>query len=826
VAEGPVGVIFDVDEQSIVNVVQYTFQKFLKWNDPAVSESTDGTRTAVPRDGAIIQAISEQTIDLLTTADLVIQGTLGDSVAAIGEHTLNYGVPGMMWACPDGLGLLLIPLDIPQYVRDAGDVIVDRRGWGALKGELEVYDTVVGEPGDYLDLELPHQVNAKVSQSPVAQRGGSRKVQVVGRTPKAGTAVLQLEDAGNLAQSPPDTPDEPGTDALPVPEFDLSPSVDAPLTVAVATVTNDADLIGFGADVEWEYATGDTEPAGSGTPFGPLVLGFDVTAIDVPAVAPGSTVWVRARAVIAATGERSAWSAWQSITLGPDDDGTGGTLPPIDLVLTIDTAGVVDASATGVAEIVKVYFAAGTPNGAAPDFAAVLAGVSDSSVPFEAPDIITLTEGQSVAVGAIGEDALGNRTILVIETITFTIDTGSQAGTPGNFTRTLHTTPTAVCREVGAAAAEPEEAIPARFFANTAKWGKARLQLGAHRNATPGATVPLLYSLVADPSPSDWHESGVFVRADRVKFPEPGDFLALVAEAKANNVLLTWGTKGGDGSTVIEVGNIYLEAVLGTTPPDSPEPPDDDLPTDMGTVILDLNALTLLASGRADGSAVDAANQWPDDSGHVPDAKPYPGTMLQTAAVFKTAGFPGGLPSVRVSGGDQGFYVLKPTSGEFTLYFVIGNLDGAGANGDEENANAPIVHTQGAAGSNFWLSVDEDGALQSAVNSSVFGFTGTLGSGGPYSGAGTKHIIRMAWKPSLRDWYVYVDGVLDTFRSDPPVTIGNLMTGVARWFFANFSTSANKLSADYGRVLAYDRAHTASGLNSVELALQAVWGTP
>jgi hypothetical protein len=91
---------------------------------------------------------------------------------------------------------------------------------------------------------------------------------------------------------------------LPVPEFTLAASVDTPLTVATATVTNDTDLEDFGAIVEWEYAVSDDRARDDGTAFGPLQLGFGEDTIDTPAAPSGSTIWVRARSSILSTGER------------------------------------------------------------------------------------------------------------------------------------------------------------------------------------------------------------------------------------------------------------------------------------------------------------------------------------------------------------------------------------------------------------------------------------------------------------------------------------------------------------------------------------------
>lgn len=432
-SDGPDGVIFEKDEQTAVNGVDFEFQRLLRWREPVVTP--DATRVAIPRDG---RGIEDQTIDLLEPKPQLIKGVRGESVGAYGEQTITYHVPGQLWyTTDDGDTLQEFPGGLTQFVEDAGNVVVDRRGWGAPTAEIDVLDDIDGEPGDYVDLNVPHQINARTDQTPMAQRGGTRKVQITGRTPKPGSAMLQLEDAGNLAQTMPAPEDPVDDDGIPVPEFTLAARSENPLTVAEATVTNDTELEDVGARVEWQYAVGDSEPTADGTDFGPLALGFGTDVIAVPAVPSGSHIWVRARSQIVSTGERSDWSAWQDITLGPDDDGTGGTLPPFLLALEIDPdTGELSASATStVAQITKVYFDAGASGGAAPSYADVLAGSVDASgPPFTAAALATMAEGETRTVGAIGEDALGNRTVQINASITRALDTGSGAGTPGNFT--------------------------------------------------------------------------------------------------------------------------------------------------------------------------------------------------------------------------------------------------------------------------------------------------------------------------------------------------------------------------------------------------------
>jgi hypothetical protein len=68
---GPVGVIFDVDESTVINGVDYVFRKFTRWRE--IIDSGD-VRTAVPRAG---RTIEDQTIDLLTSRRAARRGLPG-----------------------------------------------------------------------------------------------------------------------------------------------------------------------------------------------------------------------------------------------------------------------------------------------------------------------------------------------------------------------------------------------------------------------------------------------------------------------------------------------------------------------------------------------------------------------------------------------------------------------------------------------------------------------------------------------------------------------------------------------------------------------------
>lgn len=400
-SDGPAGVIFEVDEDSVITGVDYTLRSFRLWN-PKLDE---GER---PMDGVV-------------EVEQRIEGRRQDP-AVFGDRVLTYDVPGQILLA-GGAIIFNQPFALRAWIQAGGDVLIDRAGWGQIKGQIEVLATVAGRVGDYLDLEAPHQVNALVGQSPVAQRGGTRKVQIIGRTEKAGTSVLQLLDAGNVAQSPPDTPDTGGSgadpnDGIPVPVLSLAASADAPLTIATVTVTNVADLTPLNADVYLEYLVQTATPAGTdaGTAWGPVRTSEGTDELDLPAIPSGSTIWARGSTSILATGQRSAWSAWADITLGPASNGGDPSTPTPTLALsyTVDsTTGEVDVLATTNGGSVKFAAAATEADLEASD-AAVRAATADTSAPFQALNIVTLAAGESRVISAFAySDPLLNESIKV-----------------------------------------------------------------------------------------------------------------------------------------------------------------------------------------------------------------------------------------------------------------------------------------------------------------------------------------------------------------------------------------------------------------------------
>jgi hypothetical protein len=571
----PKEVIFRVSEASAIKGVDFKLQQFRLWN-----ANTD-TASDRPADGVIAE-------------DLTVTGERRDD-SVVGEKIVKFEVPGMIMLSGDGSGVFNQPLALREWIIAAGEVIIDRAGWGWAEGELEVLSTVAGAVGDYLDLEAPHQVNAKVGQDPIGQRGGTRKVQIVSRTELPGTSKLKVKDAGNLAQDPPVAPDD-GTggtdpnDGIPVPDLSLAPSADDPYTIATVTLDNISDFDDLNADTLLQYLVQDATPASTdeGDEFGPLASSTGDDEIDAPAAASGETIWVRGRATILATGQLGEWSTWISLTLGPDDAGEGGTLPPFLLALQIDDDGVLAATATSlVAEITDVYFLAGAAGGAAPTYASVLLETPDSAgPPFTAAALATMAEGEVRTVGAIGEDALGNRTVLVLATITRAVDTGAGAGTPGDFSLLLRAGPALKIVDVPAAVTSHPEGDTDPDCVSLRKSRSVRVKAVVLTAFPAGTKVALQAVRFVGGAWSYLNAagSGPFVLVDSVgeisgrSVPNLGDWVEIDEEWFEDNVFVDWVTVGGDGASDGVLGNVRADFRTSAAPPAS-EVPEPEMPT-------------------------------------------------------------------------------------------------------------------------------------------------------------------------------------------------------------------------------------------------------
>jgi hypothetical protein len=206
---------------------------------------------------------------------------------------------------------------IAQFIAAIAQYGFDRYGRGAPVAEVDLLD---GEPGSearlgdevYLDVASYPNRNYRIGESNV----GPRIMQVVRRTETPSGPRLKLVDAG-LNQQP----------ATPVAVITVAQSAGQPRTVAAFTLTNAAAINATGVlTVAVEYATGPSEPTDNGMLFTRYAPGTVPTgAVALPAVRPGTTVWVRARTEQV---ERrpSPWTDWESVALVAFNAPSGLTL--------------------------------------------------------------------------------------------------------------------------------------------------------------------------------------------------------------------------------------------------------------------------------------------------------------------------------------------------------------------------------------------------------------------------------------------------------------------------------------------------------------------
>jgi hypothetical protein len=345
--------------------------------------------------------------------------------AAFSDRSESYDLPGYVT-----VGGSLVT--VPELVTAVGDAVVALRGRGLAVTELACLPTVTAQVGDEVDVALPHLPAAVAGRTPVAQRIDSTDVvvpmRVVRRTETPAGPELKLEWAA-LAdqQAPPPAP--PGEVAeVPVPEFTLAADASDTTRNVLVTITNDVELIALGAIVRLEWSVAVPEPAegvsgDNAEDVSPLV---PPTAVLEQAT-PGATVWVRARTLDPRTvrlpwlGEvivglaLSDWSAWQSITLDAQVDGTpgggGGTTytVPIPFLRATWAGGVptVTAVLTDPAVTVKLKVAVAQPTAVEVRAESLMA-----SEPFNVEAGFTLAYGETAWAAAYAYDATGNESVM------------------------------------------------------------------------------------------------------------------------------------------------------------------------------------------------------------------------------------------------------------------------------------------------------------------------------------------------------------------------------------------------------------------------------
>lgn len=276
------GNIFGNDEQTIVSSVRFKSETY--W---AYAPNTAPANTATQPLDSVMVAKSEVAI---VNAD----------ANALVTNEIVYEFQGMIH---DVSG---VNTDMVAMTTSVAVEMFDRFGRGAPVTDaiaiLRASDTGF-QIGDEVYLEPAHfpNLNKRFGDDPSV---GARIMQVLRRTESPAGPIVKLIDAGSNQQP-----------VTPAAVITIAASTAAPRISALFTITNAAAINATAAlitAVQW--ATGSSSPA-NGVQFARYAAGTTpTTAVQLPAVNPGSQVWVRARTE--QDGRRpSAWTAWVSVTL-------------------------------------------------------------------------------------------------------------------------------------------------------------------------------------------------------------------------------------------------------------------------------------------------------------------------------------------------------------------------------------------------------------------------------------------------------------------------------------------------------------------------------
>jgi hypothetical protein len=162
-------------------------------------------------------------------------GDVASPVALAGQD-VRFEMPGAMMVRTANAAA---PIDLEARVRGIGRELDDRYGRGPWEMTLPLRRGVNVSLGEEVTVSLPYQVDANAVP---ADRGGSRIMQVVHRTPVDEGIDIDLIDSGTSAQVPT------------APAFTLAADVQDPKRTVIATLTNAPALVADGSLVRIEVS--------------------------------------------------------------------------------------------------------------------------------------------------------------------------------------------------------------------------------------------------------------------------------------------------------------------------------------------------------------------------------------------------------------------------------------------------------------------------------------------------------------------------------------------------------------------------------------------
>ena len=290
------GTIFDNDEQTVVSIVRFRSKIFWAYNP-----NTDTDQSSRP-------------LDSVFDSDSEVRVINNDPNVAYSTQEIVYEIPGLIH---DVSG---VAQDMNAYTSAIALELFDRFGRGgpvcdalavlaASDTGFQIGDEIYVDPAHFPNLSYRFGDNPSV---------GARIMQVLRRTETPAGPLVKVIDAGS-AQQP----------VTPAAVITIAANAATPRSVAQFTITN-AAAINTAATlvVAVQWATGGSSPA-NGVNFARYAAGACPTAaIQLPPVAPGSTVWARARTETPGL-RPSAWTAWVGVTLTAVAVPTGLSFSPV-----------------------------------------------------------------------------------------------------------------------------------------------------------------------------------------------------------------------------------------------------------------------------------------------------------------------------------------------------------------------------------------------------------------------------------------------------------------------------------------------------------------
>lgn len=310
------GVVFENDEATVYSSVRIQSKVFFAY---APNTQTD---------------TNSRPLDSVIEADTQVVITNADANAFVTQEVV-YAIPGLIH---DVSGQAQ---DMTAYCSAVALEIFDRFGRGGpvcdALAVLASSDTGFNV-GDELLIQPAHfpNKNYRLLDNPSV---GPRIMQILRRSETPAGPLVKVIDAGSNV-----------VPASPAAVITIGASTGSPRTVATFTITNAAAINATGTLITAvQVGTGASAPT-NGMSFARYAAGLTPTGgVQLPPMAPGTTVWARARTETAG-GLPSAWTAWVSQTLTAISFVTGLGVSPV-----YQNAAQVNWTVANATDLVDVY---------------------------------------------------------------------------------------------------------------------------------------------------------------------------------------------------------------------------------------------------------------------------------------------------------------------------------------------------------------------------------------------------------------------------------------------------------------------------------------